>query len=147
MRQHYRTNKSWITPERALEMRAKSQKMPSLDKLKEVDSLNDEDVRRLGSLYLTSTITQLQYIEHSDELLGIEKVIIRTILKAAKFGDFARIEPLLSRIMGKVATLNINHAYEPDDKYAALDTIPREEIVRLVQQASGPGEADDGGVA
>lgn len=122
-----------FTSEQARAAGRKSRKNPSLDSLKDVQDIRSADVRKMISMYMGKSVSELKLLAQDESISGIQAVIIRQVLVAIEKGDFGGLDQMLARVLGKVPNQNINENIDKTARDEALDKVPREKIIELVK--------------
>lgn len=91
--------------------------------------LTKDKVSSILGKFATMTRDELQKVMQDSKTPMIEIMIAAVIIKAAKDGDYSRLDFLLSRSIGKVKDEIEQTIKSIDD--SDLDVIPREALIRL----------------
>ena len=96
--------------------------------------LRREDVEAMMGRFAVMTREQLQLVVQNQKSTMLEIMIASVMAKAAKDGDYARLQFLLDRSIGRVKDISEVHQHNHD---AALDLEPRENVLTLLRQMRG----------
>jgi len=98
-----------------------------------VPTMSKENVRRLVLKYLQMTPAEMGEKLHDPNTTMLEHMMMAVIQKAMKEGDEKRINFLLDRSIGKVATVDDTPELEAR-KREILEAIPSHKIVKLLRE-------------
>lgn len=88
-------------------------------------------IGRLAAL----TVDELKSKKTDPKTPAIEAIMASILVEAFEKGDFARLESLLSRGVGKVRDVAEVHTHNHD---AELDSVPKTDILTLLRDMRGP---------
>ncbi len=97
--------------------------------------LRRDDVEATIGRFAKLTREELQVIVQSPKSTMLDIMIAGIMAKAAKDGDYARLQFLLDRSIGKVKDVQEVHQHNYD---AELDKEPKENIIELLRNLRGP---------
>lgn len=93
--------------------------------------LTRDKVEALMGRFAQMSRAELQDVVQNPKSTMIEIMVAAVMARAAKDGDYARLQFLLDRSIGKVKDVSEVHQHSYD---AALDAEPRENVLKLLRE-------------
>lgn len=100
--------------------------------LRDVPSLTADEVNKIMSKYTRMTLDELQRVIAEKKAPALEMAICSNLIKAISSGDYANLNFVLDRSVGKVTDKSEVKMETKDITDEALDEIPRDKIIELL---------------